>query len=253
MSSLPSKPIIGITPSPIREERPHGTFDRYAMSVNYVEAVLAAGGVPLVLPFQQGNTAALLDLVDGLLLSGGGDVAPERYGDNEVHPKTYGVHLLRDQFEFKLISDANERNMPMLCICRGLQVLNVAYGGTLYQDVPSSPVTSHEHRQEELSLAPDAVSHQVHFEKGSPLTSFYENERIGANSFHHQAIKDVGHGLHVYGRADDELVESVGDPSRPFVVGVQWHPEMMYKRHAGQLALFSALIEAASVAQHVAI
>lgn len=251
MSSISSKPVIGITPSPIVDERPHGTFERYAMSTNYVEAILAAGGVPLVLPFQEGNTVSLLDLVDGILLSGGGDVAPDLYGDNDVHTKTYGVHPLRDRFELELIDGANARDTPILCICRGIQILNVAYGGTLYQDVPTSGVTSHEHRQEESHLPPDQISHDVQLEDGSPMTSIYGSERIGANSFHHQAIKAVGSGLRVYGRTEDGLVEAAGDPARAFVLAMQWHPEMMFKKHEQHLAPFRALVRAASLANMV--
>ena len=251
MSNLSSKPIIGITPSPITEERPHGTFDRYAMSVNYVEAVLAAGGVPLVLPFQHGNTVPLLELVGGVLLSGGGDAAPDLYGDDEIHPATYGIHPLRDRFELDLIEGANARDVPLLCICRGVQMLNIAYGGTLYQDVPTSGVTTHEHRQQQMQLPPDAISHEVHIETGSPLASIYERGQVGTNSFHHQAVKDLGHGLEVYGRAEDGLIESIGDPARSFVVGVQWHPEMMYQTHEDQLAPFRALVQAAALAQRV--
>lgn len=253
MSSLSPKPTIGITPSPITDERPHGTFERYAMSANYVEAVLAAGAIPLILPLQDGNTSSLLELVDGLLLSGGGDVAPERYGDADIHPKTYGVHPLRDRFELELIDGANARDLPVLCICRGIQILNIAYGGTLYQDLATSGVTTHEHRQEEAHLPPDSVSHQVQVEPGSPLASIYGTSTIGANSFHHQAVKDVGNDLHVYGRTDDGIVESVGDPARSFLLGVQWHPEMMFKTHEQQLLPFQALVQAASLARPVAV
>ncbi len=249
MASTASKPVIGITPSPLVDERPHGTFERYAMSSNYVEAILAAGGVPLVLPFQDGNTASLLDLVDGILLSGGGDPAPDLYGDNDVHAKTYGVHPLRDRFELELIDGANARDTPILCICRGMQILNVSYGGTLYQDLPTSGVTTHEHRQEESNLPPDAISHEVHLEDGSPLATIYGSERIGTKSFHHQAIKDVGNGLQVYGRTEDGLVEATGDPTRAFVVAMQWHPEMMFKKHQQHEAPFRAFVDAASMTQ----
>lgn len=248
MSSFPAKnPLIGITPSPIREELPHGTLDRYAVSTNYVEAVLAADGIPVVLPPQDGHTATILDTVDGLLLSGGGDIAPSQYGDEDLHPKTYGVHPLRDRFELDLLSRANARDLPILCICRGIQVMNVAYGGTLHQDIPSSGLTVHEHRQDECHLPTDAVSHHVYVEPDSLLSIIYGTDRIGVNSFHHQAIADVGTGLRVAGRAEDGLIEALVDPARSFLLGVQWHPEMMFPTHHEHLAPFRALVQAAMV------
>jgi putative glutamine amidotransferase len=241
------KPLIGITPSPIRQELPHGSFDRYAMSTNYVEAILVAGGIPLVLPPQDDNATALLEHLDGLLLSGGGDIAPGLYGDPEIHPMTYGVDPLRDRFELDLLAGANARDLPVLCICRGLQVLNVAYGGTLHQDIPSSGLTTQEHRQQKSGLALDAASHVVFAEPDSLLSTVYGTDRIGVNSYHHQVVADVGEGLRIVGRSDDGLVESLVDPARSFVLGVQWHPEMMFETHPEHLHPFRALVQAAAI------
>lgn len=129
------KPVIGITPSLTRDTLAHGTFDRYVLATNYVNAVLAAGGIPIILPPQDDHSLPLLDRLDGLLLSGGADVEPSVYGERTAHPTTYGVSPLRDRFEFALLREALDRDLPVLCICRGIQVLNVVLGGTLFQDV----------------------------------------------------------------------------------------------------------------------
>jgi putative glutamine amidotransferase len=129
------KPIIGITPSPMEDTQAHGSFRRYAAATTYTEAIEAAGGVPIVIPPQVGNIQEIISVVDGLLISGGGDVRPDRYGDDEVHATTYGIHDLRDELEIALVREATTHDIPMLCICRGIQVLNVALGGTLIQDV----------------------------------------------------------------------------------------------------------------------
>lgn len=248
MCSIPGrKPLIGITPSPIRQELPHGSFNRYAMSKNYVEAIVVAGGIPLILPPQDDNTTALLERLDGLLLSGGGDIAPKLYGDPEIHPATYGVDPLRDRFELDLLAGATARDLPVLCICRGIQVLNVAYGGTLHQDIPSSGLTTQQHRQQESGLSIDAVSHVVFAEPDSLLSTIYGTDRIGVNSYHHQAVADVGEGLQITGRSDDGLVESLAGPTRSFVLGVQWHPEMMFETHREHLHPFQALVQAAAI------
>ncbi|CAA9551996.1 MAG: hypothetical protein AVDCRST_MAG70-1000 [uncultured Thermomicrobiales bacterium] len=243
---MSDRPMIGITPSPFTDEASHGTFERYATSTTYVDAVLAAGGIPLILPPQPSHAGELLDKVDGLLLSGGGDVAPERYGDTETHPATYGIHPLRDQFELDLVSAAQARDMPILAICRGVQLLNVARGGSLVQDLASSGQASIEHRQQESGLGMDDIGHDVTLDDQSPLTSVFGREMIGANSFHHQAIAKVGQDLRVIGRASDGTIEAVTDDARSFIVGVQWHPEMLFRRHVDHLALFTAFVRAAT-------
>jgi putative glutamine amidotransferase len=239
------KPLIGITPSPVQEELPHGTFERYAMASTYVNAVLAAGGIPIVLPPQDGNADALLDTVDGLLLSGGADLDPALYGDTEVHPTTYGIHPLRDRMELQLTTGALRRDLPLLCICRGIQVLNVALGGTLIQDIPSQHSTAVQHRQHESGLEPSAVGHEVSVVPGTLLEHVFGSARVGVNSFHHQAVKATASGLVAAAYADDGVVEAVVAPDRTFVLGVQWHPEMMFARHTEQLKPFVALVEAA--------
>lgn len=243
------KPVIGITPSPIAEELPHGTFYRYALSTNYSEAVEAAGGIPIILPPQQGNVEEMLDMIDGLLLSGGGDIRPDRYGDDYVHEATYGIHDLRDELELQLARGAVERDLPVLCICRGIQVLNVALEGTLIQDVADEYGKQIEHRQHKNGIASSEPSHEVRAERDSLLSDVYESDTIQTNSFHHQALKEVSPELRPIGTAPDGIVEAVERPESSWVLGVQWHPEMMFKAHDEHLKPFSSLIKAA-IAHH---
>ncbi len=244
---MPRKPVIGITPSPSTIERSHGTFDLYGTANTYTTAIEAAGGVPIVIPPQKGNVNQLVALVDGLLLSGGGDIDPGRYGDTSIHPTTYGIHPGRDELELLLIKESIDRRIPTLCICRGIQVLNVALGGTLYQDVADQYGAKLNHQQQKDGIDRHDPSHAVRAVDDSLLESVYSTSTIQVNSFHHQGIKELGAGLVAVGAAPDGLVEAVTLPEHPWMLGVQWHPEMMYDRHSEHLRPFIALIEAAVV------
>jgi putative glutamine amidotransferase len=240
------KPIIGITPSPMEDIQEHGTFVRYAAATTYTEALEAAGGVPLVIPPQVGNIDEILDVVDGLLLSGGADIDPARYGVADVHEKTYGIHHLRDETELELVRQAVARDVPMLCICRGIQVLNVALGGTLIQDIPDQYPTEILHRQQDAGISKEEPGHIVSALPDSLLAHTYGTTTIEVNSFHHQAIQDLAPELEVNGVAPDEVVEAVNRPGNSWVLGVQWHPEMMFRAHPEHLKPFAALVEHAS-------
>ncbi len=158
---LNRKPIIGITPSPSTMERGHGTSITYGIANTYTTAVEAAGGIPIVIPPQEGNVAQLAGIVDGLIFSGGGDIDPAAFGDTETHPKTYGIHPGRDALEFGLFQEALDREIPTLCICRGIQVLNVVLKGTLYQDVADQFSEDLQHRQQADSIAKEDPGHSV--------------------------------------------------------------------------------------------
>ncbi|CAA9579182.1 MAG: Glutamine amidotransferase, class I [uncultured Thermomicrobiales bacterium] len=240
------KPVIGITATPSRDETEIGTFERYGVSSTYVNAVLAAGGIPVVLPPLDAGGSDLVESLDGLLLSGGSDLAPERYGDSSVHPATYGIHPSRDAFELELLDIGLRQHHPILCICRGIQTLNVGLGGTLVQHIPDQITDALEHRQQNEGLGIDEIGHRVHLEPDSVLEAAYGGTTVGVNSFHHQALGEVATDLAVIGRAPDGVVEAVVMPGKAFVVGVQWHPEMMFARHPSHLAPFRALVEAAS-------
>lgn len=194
---MPRKPIIGITPSPMDDTQAHGSFHRYAIASTYTEAVEAAGGIPLVIPPQHGNIEQILDTIDGLLLTGGGDIDPAIYGDHHVHEKTYGIHQGRDELELALARQAIERDMPTLCICRGIQILNVALGGTLYQDVADQYSHELSHRQQDRGISKEEPGHEVNVVPGSLLASIYGTRSVQANSFHHQSLKDVAADLKV--------------------------------------------------------
>lgn len=239
------KPLIGITPSLTTDVMPHGTFERYVIASTYVEAIALAGGIPLVLPPQDDNVSPLLGAIDGLLLSGGADIDPVRYGDETVHPTTYGVSAPRDRFELALVEAAVVQDVPLFAICRGIQVLNVALGGTLIQDVADQYSPQLQHRQHDAGIERDEIGHGVALAADSQLATIYGTESIGVNSFHHQAIRETARDLVPIGWSEDGLVEAVALPAKRFVLGVQWHPEIMVHRHSVQLEPFRALVDAA--------
>jgi len=188
-------------------------------------AIQQAGGLPLLLPVT-GDEEALrscLDAIDGLLLTGGVDIAPARYG-RPPHP-TEEVDLDRDAAELPLIEEAIRRDMPILGICRGVQALNVALGGTLYQDLPTELPSRIRHQQTKAGIARDAFSHSVTIEPRSRLRAIAGADSIQTNSMHHQALRDVAEALRVTARAEDGVIEAAEAPDARFVVAVQFHPE----------------------------
>jgi putative glutamine amidotransferase len=241
------KPIIGITPSAQLDTLAHGTFLRYCMSAPYVRAVESAGGVPIILPPQRDSVDELIAVIDGLLLSGGPDVDPGRYGDNYVHPATYGIDPDRDQFEIDLFDAARRHGIPAFGICRGIQVMNVALGGTLIQDVSTEHPGAAEvgHRQHERGLDESAVGHKLSAVEPTPLPIFGNND-LGVNSFHHQAIRDIAADLIPVAYSPDGLVEAVVLRDNPEVFGVQWHPELMFERDDAHLRPFARLVDTAA-------
>jgi putative glutamine amidotransferase len=187
----------------------------------------------------------MLDLIDGLLLTGGADIDPARFGEAEVHPRTYDILPDRDEAEIELTRGALSREIPILGICRGIQVLNVAMGGTLYQDVPDQFSAEIAHRQHEEAIPADEPGHIINVAPNSLLERTYGEGPIGVNSFHHQAVKDLADGLVASGTSEDGLIEAVESPDRAFVLGVQWHPELMFARDERHLSPFAALVAAA--------
>ena len=209
---------------------------------NYSQAVALAGGLPLMVANLDPELAAeYARTADALLLTGGGDVDPELFG--ALPDRDLGsVDPERDAFELALYAAFREAGKPVLGVCRGCQVLNVAHGGKLHQHLPSVPGT-HQHDQRDLRGFP---SHTVELEAGSRLAAAYGATRVRANSYHHQAISEVGAGLRAVARAGDGVVEAVEAESGPLVVGVQWHPEMMFERFTEHQAPFRVLVEAAT-------
>ncbi|HEY9507162.1 MAG TPA: gamma-glutamyl-gamma-aminobutyrate hydrolase family protein [Gemmatimonadales bacterium] len=219
--------------------------ERTGLNSAYVRSVLAAGGVPLVLSPILGPAyaARALDGVDGLVLTGGEDMDPAWYR-MEPHPKANPPSRERDLFELALLATARQREIPMLGICRGIQVLNVALGGTLWQDLPSELVGAVDHSPE---AARSDRTHVVRLQAGSLIASALGGTEVRVNSFHHQAIRDLAPKLVATGWTEDGLIEAVeGAPGEPWLLAVQWHPEEMHAEvRSPDRGIFRALVERA--------
>jgi putative glutamine amidotransferase len=214
---------------------------------DYEESVRRAGGEPRVLDRAAATPAEALRGAAGLLLAGGGDVDPSLYGE-AAHPAFSAAEAGRDEYEIELLRRAFEADLPVLAICRGVQVLNVARGGTLIQDIPSQVAGAVEHK---LAVPPHeafALAHEIWIEKSSTLAALLGERLAGGdscdvNSRHHQAINATGEALVVTATAPDGVIEAVEDPSRRFCVGVQWHPENFWR--TGEFGpLFDAFVKA---------
>lgn len=222
-----------------------------AQLANYVEAVEAAGGeaVPL-LPDAGGSPDGALDSLDGLVLSGGDDIDPVAYGQEVRQELGVVVDHPRDALEIPLARSALEQDVPVLGICRGVQVLNVAAGGSLYQDMllMGLPSESHQQRRHTPRPSDDAAVHEVVITPGSRLAQIVRDGRLGVNTFHHQVIDRPAPRFAVSDNAADAngtgVIEAVEAPDRSFAVGVQWHPERMWKREPACARLFTALVDA---------
>jgi putative glutamine amidotransferase len=243
-----TRPLVAVTTSEMRHVQavhltPEGEppQEEMALGLKYLRAIEAAGGVPVVVPPLGGHAlSALLDRVSGVCLSGGPDLDPIAYGASR-HGKLGPMWRDLDEFELALASAADARRLPILAICRGLQVLNVTRGGTLHQHLPDVVGTDINHRQD----APGhEATHGVTLEGDSRLSRILDTDRTSVNSFHHQAVASLGDGLTITARADDATVEAIEALDREFVLGVQWHAECLTARleHA---ALFDAFIQAA--------
>lgn len=235
------RPIIGISTSIIIDSG--GMFPGYHRSYvnrDYVRAVLAAGGVPVMLPMTDDNDAveAALSLCDGLILSGGHDVYPLNYGE-EPHRALGEVCPERDAFDYELYRLAKEKDMPVLGICRGSQIIATAEGGSLYQDL-SQMDDALKHSQ---GHSPAMPSHHINVEKGSKLHEIVGEDRISVNSFHHQVVRDPGKSMTVTAKADDGATEAFENKDAKFVLAVQWHPEMMHAEDEHMFNIFKALVD----------
>ncbi|MFQ5894702.1 MAG: gamma-glutamyl-gamma-aminobutyrate hydrolase family protein [Nitrospinota bacterium] len=212
---------------------------------DYVRAVLSAGGLPILVPAQEDLEAApeVLDALDGLLISGAGDdLEPSLYGE-EVLPACGPLNPKRGRFELALAREAMARDLPLLGICGGTQVLNVAAGGSLYQDIPSQIAGSLPHRPEGEA---DFTYHGAEVESGSFLAELMGAARVRVNSYHHQSVKGVGRGFRVSARAEDGVVEAIeGEGEARFLLGVQWHPEALFDEEESSARILRRFVEAA--------
>jgi putative glutamine amidotransferase len=241
------RPVIALSASQFVDHASHGTFVRHSLTAAYSEAVHKAGGIPIILPFIADIVEDALNFVDGLVLTGGSDFDPKLFGDTEIHPQTYEITPARDQAELLLARSAIERDIPLLGICRGIQAINIAFGGTLYQDVPTQYSSEIGHRQHEHGIEQHLPGHGVVAVPGSRLAATYGEAQILVNSFHHQAVKQVAPGWTVSGRSEDGLIEAIERPGALFALGVQWHPELMFASDNRHLRPFAALVDAAKV------
>jgi putative glutamine amidotransferase len=238
-----SLPVIGISSRTERSARPPN-ISLFAIAQSYVRATEMNGGTPLIIPPYLGEDQlrATFEHIDGLILSGGGDIHPHAYKE-EDEGVLWHVDELRDRTEILLATWALTENKPLLAICRGAQVLNVAAGGTLVQDISVHIPDALSHTCIAGQPLPE-IAHLIEVEGDSKLGSLIGADQTGVNSAHHQAIKSVGKGLNVVARAPDGVIEAVEAPERVFCLGVQWHPEVMVDEHPAMCRLFEGLAEA---------
>jgi putative glutamine amidotransferase len=231
-------PLIGVSTSITIDAQP----ERAYVNTAYLRAVQAAGGVPVLLPPQLDDEACrgLWQRLDGVVLTGGGDIEPARFGES-AHPKTADVSSARDALEIEVVHRALRDDVPLLGICRGLQVVNVALGGSLHQHLPTAPVL---HAQTEPR---DRPTHAVKIRvEGTHLGRLLGATELPVNSMHHQGINRLGGGLREVAWAPDGVIEAVElEGADRFVLAVQWHPEELVGHDAAARALFSAIVDAA--------
>ncbi len=230
------KPIIGLTT--FKEIKTTWTYNN--VSYNYVNSVLLAGGVPIMIPILKDteDIDRYLDIVDGLIFTGGEDVAPLLYGENPIKEVTC-ICSDRDNMELNLFKRAYEKGVPIFGVCRGLQLINVALGGTLYQDINSQIKDSLGHS---VDMAGDELYHSMKVEKDSKLYEVFQREMVDINSFHHQSVKDLGKDLKVSAYSEDGIVEAFESTNDKFIMAVQFHPEALIPRHMEFINLFKYFI-----------
>ncbi|KQL55112.1 gamma-glutamyl-gamma-aminobutyrate hydrolase [Heyndrickxia shackletonii] len=210
------KPLIGITA--------HVELDsKHTLANDYIQAVIKAGGIPVLLPIGiDADVRQLASRLDGLVLSGGGDIDPTLFGE-EPHPNLGTISPGRDSLEIALIQEMLDRDKPILAICRGIQILNIAAGGDMFQDIYNqidTPLLQHSQKASRSHL-----SHYVKAEPNSLLANIAGQSEFKVNSFHHQAVRNVIHPLVITALASDGVIEAIESVHHSFVVGVQWHPE----------------------------
>jgi putative glutamine amidotransferase len=234
--------VIGVT---LRVQPGKDSLPKLALNRTYFDALRSAGAEVLPIPAFGGvSPDVYYGMLDGLLIPGGPDVEPSRYGARLRSDANVHVNPELDDLEFALLKRALDDGMPVLAICRGIQVLNVACGGTLWQDVNVEGATTRSHDQEPR----DSLVHGLDIEPSSLLARSVGADHVEVNSLHHQAIRDVAPSLRAVARSDDGLVEGVEHPGRDFVVGIQAHPEELAPRHEWARRLFEAFVGAAVTA-----
>lgn len=240
------KPLIGVTPDFNAGDRKEwgGREPTYFLRARYVRAIEELGGIPIVLPLVADLSARrrLLAGVDGLLLTGSGpDLAPELYGERQRY-KFRVMSQRRATFELEMAQLARAADLPVLGICGGMQAMNVAFGGSLYQDISSQISKPFEHRQANPATK---LSHSVTIAVGSLLRKIVRASTMRVNSSHHQSVKSVAPSLIASAVAPDGIVEAIESPTQRFFLGIQWHPEFLFERYRLHRQLFEAFLRAA--------
>jgi len=235
-----NKPFIGILPAFDFKE------NRLYLKDGYFEAVNQVGGLAFVLSITKDDEIIeeYIDACDGFLLTGGPDLDPKHYGEL-ILPYNKEISPIRDHMEIQIAKKAIELKKPLLGICRGIQVMNVALGGSLYQDI-FSQIKQKELIQHDQNAPNWYPTHEIIIEKNSWVwKTFSEKEKVSVNSFHHQSVKEVAPGFKITSITSDGIIESIEYCEHPFAVGIQWHPELMWKEDRQYLNIFKELVDIA--------
>jgi putative glutamine amidotransferase len=236
-------PLIGLTTGRVTRQKSQG--DLAATPFSYIKAVSAAGGLPVLIPLglPEEQLRALFHRLHGVLLIGGSDIDPSRFG-GEPHPRVYDVDGEQDDLDISMVRWSAEQGKPFFGICRGIQAINVALGGGLYTDIADQFGTIQTHDMYRFPDIPrNHLAHPVRLEDGSALAGILGGVEFQVNSLHHQGLSSVADSLQIVGHASDGLVEAVELREHPFGIGVQWHPEWL-QEHEPQRALFRAFVRA---------
>ena len=225
------RPFIGITTYAKNQQ------NEVTLPVDYVEAVRRAGGLPVLIAPGESHVAELLERIDGLILAGGGDISPNCYG-GPSHPEVYMVDEDRDQTELDLTRHVIDHDIPTLAICRGVQIANVALGGTLYAHLPDRFGDTIQHRKAPRNPTP----HSIQVDVDSQLANVMGTTSAQTMSWHHQALDQIGSRIRVVGRAPDGVVEAIELSDHRWFLGVQWHPELTAARDVSQQNLFDEIV-----------
>lgn len=246
-------PIIGLTGMRWPQK---GLAEMHVMDqtqIHYLEAVERVKGIPMVIPvpqiFNPDTIKEQVNRVDAILIQGGIDVTPSFYGEENL-PELDVTCAQTDQFILEVIKYAKERKIPILGICKGMQLINVSFGGTLYQDIKYAGLDSKSHRQSDETITKPV--HSINVVENSYLSNMFPNkDKLMVNSYHHQTIKDLGQGLEIDAKADDGIIESIhyGNKSQ-WIFGVQFHPEQLSRANDEFLAIFSEFIKQANLAKY---
>tara|TARA_B100002019_G_C21093757_1_gene509937 strand:+ start:103 stop:834 length:732 start_codon:yes stop_codon:yes gene_type:complete len=228
---MPKKPLIGLTLD-LETSKTYSKFPWYALRENYCSSISNFGGIPIPLVYDNKSINSILDIIDGLVITGGAfDIDPKYYSEN-IKYKNILIKNKRTEYEIKICKLSLKRNIPILGICGGHQLINIVYGGSLFQDIKGDVSKAKEHEQKNPR---NQVSHSVNLNLNSKLYKIIKKPSIKVNSAHHQSIKTTGKGLTVNAVAPDGVIEGIEDQSKVFCIGVQWHPEFLIKKNDGDL------------------